>query len=276
MRLLVFGGWTARAGRGSLRPDRRVSARGLLILLVVLGIAACQPAAQDTPELPTLAVLPSLTPSDAPAEVAIQSAETSSPATATEVVTTAAPVQTDTPGDAPPETPTDTPTRPTVTIEIREEVRFATLTPVPGVVNAPARSTPVIMADVVITERDFQRAVDQAVAAIDSIQLATVDFVPEGIDVQLTALGGVAYVTGQVRVQIQMTGSFATITISDVTVNAAEPSEAYLERVNGDFFGMIIDVFGSLLDERVGANNDLENIILTDEAMQVFLLVPAG
>src|SRR5690606_4161704 len=195
---------------------------------------------------------------------------------ATVVVTTAAPVPTDTPGAAPQETPTHTPTRPTVTIEIREEVRFATLTPVSGGANAPARSTPVLMADVVITERDFQRAVDQAVAAIDSIQLATVDFVPDGIDVELTALGGVAYVTGQVRVQIQMTGSFATITISDVTVNAAEPSEAYLERVNVDFFDMIIDVFGSLLDERVGENNDLENIILTDEAMQVFLLVPAG
>lgn len=244
----------------------------LPVVLAGVIVAACQPTSSQPQELPTLAVLPSLTPgADSPAA-----------ATGTDIDTapdtdTSPPAATDTPDSiaspeatqAPTETIPASPTRPPVTIEIREEVVFSTLTP-----GASAGTVDLLLADVVITEAEFQRVTDRAVAEIESIQIVNVDFVPEGIDVELTALGGQAFVTGNVRILIQVTDSFATIIVDDVTVNAAEPTEAFLQTVNGDFFPMMIQVLDTLLAERVGEGHDLENIVLNDEAMQVFLLVP--
>jgi hypothetical protein len=249
----------------------------IFIVLVGLFIAACQPTADIT--LPTQASLPSLTPGEASPEATAQMvADTDTPEpSATPVPATLAPTETTEETDATveAEAPTATPTSiPAVTIEMREEVRFATLTPAPQGDNQPIRTTPVVMADVVITQGDFQRAMDAALVDNETIQGAEIDFVSGGIDVELTALGGVAYITGRVKVQIQMSGSFASITIGDVQVNAAEPPEAYLEVVNGEFFGLLIQVFDALLTERVGEGHDLENILLNDQAMQVFLLVP--
>ncbi|MAS32656.1 MAG: hypothetical protein CL610_01540 [Anaerolineaceae bacterium] len=246
----------------------------ILAALVGLLATACQPADQAPQELPTLAVLPSLT---VPvAEATDTDAPTALPATdtpASTVVSTRAATPTVEIAE-PTETAIPSPTRPPVTIEIREEIRFATLTPVPAGQNAPARTTPMVMADAVITEPEFQAALNDVLADVDSIQLATIDFVPEGIDVELTALGGAAYMSGNVQVLIDVVGSFASISIGDVTVNAAEPPDAYLETVNGDFFAALIEAFDALLTERVGEGHDLENILLNDEAMQVFLLVP--
>jgi hypothetical protein len=66
----------------------------------------------------------------------------------------------------------------------------------------------------------------------------------------------------------------AQITIGDITVNAPEPPEAYVELVNGDFFILMVNALDSILKQRVGAENDLENIVLTDTVMEVTLLVP--
>ncbi len=251
----------------------------IFVAACTLASAACQPTVSDPQQLPTLAVLASAVPSEtaaAPtqADTAAPPEVTATPMPPTSVLTTGA--ETALPTEVPSATPSETPTRIPVTIEIREEVRLATLTPVPQGVNAPVRQTPVVLADVVITEDDFQREMDRAIVGVDSIQFARVSFVPEGLDVELTALGGMAFVTGSVRVLIEVSGSFATITIDSVTVNAAEPSEAYLEVVNGDFFSLLLEVFDTLLTERVGENHDLENIVLNNEAMQIFLLVPAS
>lgn len=242
----------------------------MLIVLAGMMIASCQPAA-DTPQtLPTLAVLPSLTPVEASPEAVQPTVETGVPPTSTPLPTEQAEAtETEASTEAP---PTATPV-PAVTIEIREEVRFATLTPDP---QGAASGTPLLMADVVITQGEFQRAVDAALGGRRSIQAASVDFVPDGIEVELTALGGVAYITGRVKLLIQVTGSFAAITVDDIQINAPEPPEAYLEIVNGEFFALMIQVLDSLLRERVGDDHDLENILLNDEAMQIFLLVPSG
>lgn len=246
----------------------------IMIALAGLLIAACQPTADIT--LPTQASLPSLTPSTEASPEAIVTATSTPQPSATSVAATLISTETAEPGtteetEAAPLTAT---TIPVVTIEIRQEVRFATLTPAPQGGNQPIRTTPLVMADVVITQGDFQRAMDAALADHDTIQGAEIDFVPGGIDVELTALGGAAYITGRVKVEINMSGSFAAITISDVQVNAAEPPEAYLEVVNNAFFSLMIQVFDSLLTERVGEGHDLENIVLNDQAMEVFLLVP--
>jgi hypothetical protein len=242
----------------------------ILIVLAGVMIAACQPAADQPQELPTLAVLPSQPAQTDTATATEMIAPTATPPpSATAIVTTAAPTQESSPAASATSGPSPTVTRTPVTIEIREEVVFATLTP-----GGSGATSAMLMADAVITEGEFQQAVSQAIVDIPSIQNAFVNFGPDGIDVELTALGGAAYMTGRVQVLIQVSGSFAAITIGDITVNAAEPPEAYLEVVTGDFFTMMVAVFDALLTAKVGEGHDLENILLNDQAMQVFLLVP--
>jgi hypothetical protein len=252
-------------------------------LLLIMLIAACQP---DTPQgdLPTLAVLPSDIPTDT--------------VTPTETLTST-PLPTDTPG--PTDTPTDTATPtetlipsntpratalPSQTVEptsaaiasataaVLEAPHFSTLTPAPGVTPIPG--TPQRAADVTITEGQFQEEVNLRLPNIPAIQTARVNFVPDGISVDLTALGGDAYVTGVVVVSILLTGDFATITISDIQVNAPEAPDAYLDLVTGDFFLMMLDSLDSILKQRLGPDQKLKNIVVTESAIEVTLLVPEG
>jgi len=252
-------------------------------LLLILLAAACQPAAPQG-DLPTLAVLPTDAPTDTP------------PPTAT---LTPTPLPTDTPG--PTDTPTITPTPtntlipsntpratapPTQTVEptfaaaasataaIQEAPRFSTLTPAPGVTAVPG--TPQLAADVTITEAQFQEEVNARLPDITAIQSARVDFVTDGISVELTALGGDAFISGRVLVSILLTGDFATITIADIQVNAPEPPPAYLELVTGDFFLMMLDSLDSILKQRLGPDQKLKNIFVTANAIEVTLLVPEG
>jgi hypothetical protein len=141
--------------------------------------------------------------------------------------------------------------------------------------SLPAGSTPQVIADLVITEAQFQEEVNAQMGAYASIQRARADFVPNGINVELTALGGQAFITGSVFLSIEMTDlRAAQITIGDITVNAPEPPDAYMETVNGDFFTLMVNVLDTILTQRLGEEHNLENIVLTDTAMEVSLLVP--
>jgi hypothetical protein len=142
------------------------------------------------------------------------------------------------------------------------------VTPIPG--------TPQRAADVTITEGQFQEEVNLRLPNIPAIQSAKVNFVADGISVDLTALGGDAYVTGVVVVSILLTGDFATITISDIQVNAPEAPDAYLDLVTGDFFLMMLDSLDSILKQRLGPDQKLKNIVVTESAIEVTLLVPEG
>lgn len=133
---------------------------------------------------------------------------------------------------------------------------------------------PQVVADVVITERQFQEAVSREIEGSETIQRALVDFVPEGINVQLTAQGGQAFITGDVFISIQVAGTFAAISIGDITVNAPEPPEEYIEIVQTDFFFKVVDALDTILTERLGEEHNLENIIITNQEMQITLLVP--
>lgn len=246
-----------------------------LIPFFLLLAAACQPASTETPVLPTLAVLPSLTPSEAPTATPTET-ETPGPTAIPTVTLTFTPFPTFTPTERPSETPraTTEPTQAAVatgTAAILEAPRFATVTP-SG--NVQAGSTPQVVADVVITEAQFQEEVNAQITSYSAMQRARADFVPGGINVELTALGGQAFITGNVFVSIQVTGSFATISIGEITVNAPEPPEAYIETVTGDFFAMMVNVLDTILTQRLGEQHDLENIVVTDTAMEITLLVP--
>ncbi len=241
----------------------------LPLIAVIVIAAACQPAPQPTLELPTLAVLPSLTPSDEPSMTPTIT-ETPRPSD------TPAPTLTSTP--PPTDTPQPTQTRQaldptaagiaTSTAAAQEAPRFSTVTP-----SANGESDQVI-ADVTITEAQFQEQLNQQIANISSIQAARVDFVPEGIQVELTALGGEAYITGRVMVDIQIMGSFATISIGDIQVNAPEPPEAYVQVVSTEFFTAMIATLDSILTERLGEEHNLEDLVMTNTAMELYLLVP--
>ncbi len=255
---------------------RKASTSRLLIALLLA--AACAPA--EPPELPTLAVLPTATPEPLPTATPTL---THTPAPTLTPSATPTFTRTPTPTDTPP--PTRTPTftaTPSVTIppatanaatatEAALRIpRFATFTPGPG---APP-GTPALLADVIITERQFQEAVNARLPAIPSIAGAILDFVPGGISVELTAQGGAALTTGRVFVSVQLTGEFATIAIGSIQVNAPEPPEAYLEVVNGAFFVMMVETLDAILKERLGPDQKLRDIRVTNDAIEATLLIP--
>jgi hypothetical protein len=130
------------------------------------------------------------------------------------------------------------------------------------------------MADVVITEQQFQDELNVQLDGIESIQRARVDFIPTGIAVELTATGGQAFITGNVIVSIQLTGSFATISLADIIVNAPEPPEAYVQTITTDFFPAMIGTLDAILARRLGEEHNLQNLVMTDTTMELFLLVP--
>ncbi len=246
------------------------------LLITIFLAAACQPASTETPVLPTLAVLPSLTPTETATSTPTET-ETPGPTNTPTITLTHTPFPTFTATSRPSETPRETvePTQAAVatsTAAILEAPVFSTLTP-GG--NLPAGSTPQVIADLIITEGQFQEEVNAQMGAYPSIQRSRADFVPGGINVELTALGGEALITGNVFLSIEMTGlGAAQITIGDITVNAPEPPEAYMETVNGDFFTLMVSVLDAILTQRLGEEHNLENIIVTDTAMEVSLLVP--
>jgi hypothetical protein len=248
------------------------------VLLVLVLAAACQPAAPTGEELPTLAVLPSVTPTATLTTTPAPSA--TPPPTSTP---TAPPADTATPTPTPTSTPSPTPVftaNPTLvaigtaTAIVEEAPRYATFTPPPPG-STPVPGTPQQVADVVVTERQFQEEVDLKIRDIEAIELAQVDFVPGGIDVELTALGGEAFITGHVLLSIEMMGSFASITIGDISVPGLEnPPDEYIQVATSDFFIMMVDVLDLILNQRVGDQNNLENIVMTGSTMEITLLVP--
>ena len=245
------------------------------VFLLLLILAACQPAAPESGDLPTLAALPTDAPTDVPT---LPPTQTNTPAP------TSTPAPSDTPTRRPTFTPippdTRVPTQPpptatpnvamTQTRAVENAPRFSTLTPAPG----GNGGGPQVLADVVITERQFHDEVNRRIEGLDSIQSARVDFVPEGIQVQLTALGGAAFTTGEVLVAFDVANGFVQISIGDIRMNAVEPPEEYLAVVGGEFFTMMVDTLDSLLDARLGDEHNLESLVITDSAMEISLLVP--
>ncbi|MBZ0281788.1 MAG: hypothetical protein K8L97_13700 [Anaerolineae bacterium] len=251
------------------------------VLLIIL--AACQPAAPQG-ELPTLAVLPSLEPS---AEASAEPTLTETPEDTPIPTETSIPSLTPTATNTPPPSFTPRPTRtaiatiePTIaanasaTAAVIEAPIFSTFTPAPPGSTGPLGGTPAQLADVTITQGQFQEEVSLRLPNYPTIDRAIVDFVPGGINVELTASGGEAFITGRVFVSIILTGDFATISLGEITVNAPEPPEAYVEVVTGDFFFMMVESLDAILKQRVGEEQDLESIVVTDTAMEVTLRVP--
>jgi hypothetical protein len=274
--------------------------RFAVVLLSTLMMAACQPS-QDNRELPTLAAIPSATLTEAPTEVPTTPAPTLTP-TLTKTPTlppsetpipsatpSYTPTITHTPSNTPPVTPTRNPTisaNATATARIIEAPTLATLTPVPpgfdGLVRPTSTGTPLVAADVVITEPQFQEQLNLKLANSSGIEQTKVDFLEGGIDIEITAQGDGALVTGTVFISftIEPVASYESVVRIQpgaIRMNGeAVPPEQFIEAAYGEAVPALVDAFDTILNNRLGAgNHNLENIAFTTDDMNVFLLVPA-
>lgn len=259
--------------------------RLILLLIVVILAAACssneddalptefQLAAEETEEVAVVPteteIAPSVTPE--PTEPPTEEAETATP---TDVPPTNTPAPTRTPTHTP--APTNTPVPPTLAAD--EIPTFSTLTPLPaGSIGQPP-ATPLVMADVVITERQLQTELDGMIAGIGYIESALLDFIPgddQGIRVRLTASGGQALVTGDVFIRFDAQDGFVAISVRDILVGSGDPPERYVEIVVGELVPLVIDAFDAILQRRLGPGQDLATLTMTETTMEISLLVPS-
>lgn len=273
-----------------------------LLVLILVFVAACQPAAQDEDALPTLAELPSETPTDEPTDTP---EPTETPTDTDTPEPTDTPTETNTPAATSTATlrPTNTPTNtatvdPTVaaigtaTSVVEEAPSFATLTPAPDGENLTVRptstGTPEIVADVIITERQFQEEVDRLLFDNTSIELADINFVPGGVEVELRALGGEAFTVGTVLYEFRLEGDESAINnfliIQPVDVDEFEMEtlsdeedvpQGFVDVAYGDMILAILEAFDFILNQRLGeGQHDLEFITVTDDVIAVTLFVP--
>lgn len=273
-------------------------------LLVALLISACQPA---QPELPTVAVLPSEQPSETPLPSETPTETATLPPSATSTPSeTPTPRPTSTPTDIPSVTPrpsrtpaptstpapfvTETPNPNTVriltaTAAIIEAPTLATLTPIPAGMIVTARptstGTPLVTADVIITEQQFQEQLEDLLSGNDAIDSLQVDFQPDEIRVTMTASGGQAFVSGTVifgvhMLEAQPFNQAVTMTIDDIQMEGGGVvPQAYLDVVANSLYVGLYDTLKTILDKRLQrTDHDLENLTLSDTSMDIFLYVP--
>jgi hypothetical protein len=281
-----------------------------LLILMLFVLAACQPAEDPNRELPTVVVVPSETPTDEPTNTPAPTLTPTNTLTPTLTLTptntltptvtkTATALPSFTPSNTPPpptNTPRTTPTQDatriaviTATAQIIEAPTLATLTPVPPGVDAPIRptstGTPIVAAGVIITEGQFQTQLASSLSEFPDLTNVSINFVENGIDVQLTASGGTAQTTGIIRFQfIIQTGAqglnnfllIQPVPPSEFVMgDGGMPPEAFIETAYTDLFTVIVQTFDAILNKRLGeGKHNLENIIITESEMQVALLVP--
>jgi hypothetical protein len=264
----------------------------LIFLTLILILAACgsDDSGDETNQaLPTLAEVGADATEEATEVMLIPVATETNERTATEVVEESPTVE---PSNTLPPTatfrppPTQTPA-PTIdrtraaigtgTAAVEEAVIISTVT---AGANSPV-TTPMAVADVVITAAQFQEEVSLRIEDIQEIESARVSFVSgenPGVQVGLRASGGEALVNGTVFIPFQMTGSFVAIggTIN-VEVGSGNPPQAYVDVALSHVLPAVVESFEAILKQRVGDEQDLESLEFVDATtMQIRLLVPAN
>ncbi len=260
-----------------------------LLALVIL-LAACQPNAEPTDTLPTIAVLPNASATATAAPTEAKTAEVTTEASAEVTVTVD---ETATPPAVPSETlqPTATLTRTprpvtathtveptqaaigTATQAVIEAPRYSTFTPAPA--SGGNQGSTNVVADVVISEAQFQEEIDRNLLAYGSMQSAVVDFVPSAINVQMTTFDANGSTTsGTVIITVTLNGELATITISDIYTEQGTLPQAYIDVAVTDTFKIMIDTLDQIVTQRIGAQQKLKSIAITDTDILAALVVP--
>jgi hypothetical protein len=274
-------------------------------LAAALLISGCQPS---QPDLPTLAALPTDVPTETPrpTDTPTETATNTPTVTLTPTITntpTATATETNTPSPTrrPTLTPTLTPTfapfmtdtpNPnsvrilTATAAIIEAPTLATLTPIPDGAQVTARptstGTPLVAADVIITEQQFQEQLELLLADNNDVDSVHVDFQPTGIYVTLTASGGQAFSSGTVEFGLQIVegerfNNVLVMSVENIVMQGGgdDIPQAFFDVATGDLYISLYDSLAAILDTRLGrTDHDLENMTLTDTTMDIFLYVP--
>jgi len=288
--------------------------RLILGILVLLLVAACQPANDEA--LPTLVELPTIEPTEEPVivdevtatptdEPEVEPTETptdeaTETATSTETLEpsatfteTSTPTETSIPTERPTLAPTSTPNptravQASATAQVLEAPVISTFTPVSGIlVQARPTSTgePLVNADIIITERQFQEEMDRLLSVNPDIQSILVRFVSGGIDIEMTVQGDGAFVSGTI---------YVTFTLSNVSGNnllivepvapdlfrmsgLSEPPEDFIEIAYTTVVPALFESFNFILNQRLGeGQHDLENIQINATGMGITLVVPVN
>lgn len=246
------------------------------LLALILILAACQPSAQPTDVLPTVAVLPSGgTPTTVPTEpqTAEATAETTTELTVEPSVTAGEAIVK--PTDTPTVTPTVEPTQAaiaTATEKALELPVYATFTAAPAGTLPPASNFNQV-ADVLINEKQFQEELNAALPSKPGIQSAVVDFVPGAIVVKMTT-SGFTPIIGTVTIPVTLQNDLASITISGITTEPMPVPQSYIDLSTGDLFVLMVDTLDKIVKSRIGANQKLKSIAVTDTSINVMMLVP--
>ena len=274
---------------------------GYLAIILAIILVACQPASDDDtpPDLPTLVEFPTETNTPVASPTATQT-ETPLPTnTATETplptnTATETPLPTNTlpPTPTPVATETVNPTaalRGTSTAIIAEAPVFSTFTPLPpGAIAVVARptstGTPEVVADVIITESQFQEEVTRLITDVEAISRARVSFVEEGVRYDITADNGGVFVTGFVTVPFTFSGGSINnivaiggsieIEMAEELEEGEEIPEVFLTNVT-EIVVITQESFNFILNQRLGeGQHDLENLVIVDGRMLISLVVP--
>lgn len=279
--------------------NRKIAVRSMLKLFMLVSLllfAACQSSPPAV--LPTVAQLPTLagTSSSQGGDATVESESSGEIADADQpsVESSLAPEESPTVSPFPTATNTRPPTNtpfPTRTPVIRPtleptQAAIATITAqpvlsVPTAAPGATADTSQLVADVVITQAQFQEEIDLLIEDSVDIQSATIDFRPDGINVLLTASGGQAMITGNVLFGVTVassvnnpSSSFIIIQVLDIRSNAPEVPEAYVNIIGGPLFEAFRAALDGLLSARLGPEHNLENVVMTHDAMLITLLVP--
>lgn len=266
----------------------------IMYLLCLLAIAGCASGGDDEP-LPTVMNLADASDMPATDETTVSASEDDTPPTDSAVDNAAAsptvtnpvsatPSLTQTPATiestasstpSPPAQASATPEPSTPTVIIIEPVRLSTVTPIPVGADVIPPPIPVVAADVVINEVEFQAALATRLPAIPEIQSVQVDFVAdEGLNIRMTAAGGEVIVTGDVAIGFQLSGGLAAISIQNISVGSGDVRQSFIQVAQDQLFTAVIETFDGLLTEKLGPDHDLEQLSFTDDTMQLMLLIP--
>ena len=249
------------------------------LLALILVLAACQPSVQPTEVLPTVAVLPSggtatiNEPQTAEATAATTvevTAENTGEATAEATEST---IQTETQTAVP--TNTLEPTQAAISTATEKALElpvYATFSAAPVGTLPPAGNFNQV-ADVLINEQQFQKEIDSALPAKPSIQSAVVDFVPGAIVVRMTTNGATS-VSGTVTITVTLQNDLAAITIGDMTTDPMPPPQSYADVASVDMFQMMVGILDKIVKARIGPEQKLKSIAVTDTSINVTMLVP--
>ncbi|MFQ3648365.1 MAG: hypothetical protein SNJ54_17030 [Anaerolineae bacterium] len=268
--------------------------RLILLGLLALAVASCTPSEEPLPTLvPTLTPSPE-PPTPEPTATATHTATLTLEPSATATFTpTRTPTATFTPSATltPSATFTATP-NPTLVaavsataLEAQRPV-IATFTPAPpGVLARPTSTgTPQVIADVVITEVQFQQEVSRLLQDKPGVDQIEIDFTPQGVRVTLSALGGQAIASGEFTVYFSMSqpGFNNLLTVyadspeAFQMVGGLPPSDAFVNVAYLEVVPAIFTAFDNILNQRLGqGRHNLDNLILTDREMLVTLLTIA-